>query len=108
MPSFRRLALSLLTWLCLLQDAIGGKVSSYIHHMGTFFIGLIIGFVRVQSLPLFRLPRFLWADSHAACRPVVSCAQGWQMALVILACTPLVALGGGIMVRRFGPTCLVV
>jgi ABC-type multidrug transport system fused ATPase/permease subunit len=53
----------------LVQDAVGEKVSSYVHHTCTFLVGLTIGFVR-----------------------------GWHLAIVIFAILPLIAMCGAAMV----------
>jgi ABC-type multidrug transport system fused ATPase/permease subunit len=54
-------------------EATGEKVSQFFHHMTTFLVGLIIGFVR-----------------------------GWQLTLVIIAVTPLLAVAGGVMAAVMG------
>ncbi|GAM28104.1 hypothetical protein SAMD00019534_112800 [Acytostelium subglobosum LB1] len=54
----------------LFQDAIGEKVGHFIHHLTTFFTGFAIGFT-----------------------------NGWQLTLVILSVSPLLAIGGGFMAK---------
>ncbi|KYQ88935.1 ABC transporter B family protein [Tieghemostelium lacteum] len=54
----------------LFQEAIGEKVGNFIHHTSTFVSGFIVGFV-----------------------------NGWQLTLVILALTPLIAAAGAFMTK---------
>eukprot|EP01132_Coremiostelium_polycephalum_P000417 gene417-527_t len=52
----------------LFQEAIGEKVGNFIHHSSTFLGGFVVGFI-----------------------------NGWQLTLVILALTPLIAAAGAFM-----------
>eukprot|EP01113_Clastostelium_recurvatum_P006565 TRINITY_DN1297_c0_g1_i1.p1 TRINITY_DN1297_c0_g1~~TRINITY_DN1297_c0_g1_i1.p1 ORF type:complete len:1417 (-),score=461.68 TRINITY_DN1297_c0_g1_i1:319-4464(-) len=54
----------------LMSEALGEKVGNFIHHFATFIAGFVLGFV-----------------------------NGWQLTLVILAVTPLLAIAGGFMAR---------
>ncbi|KAF2077589.1 hypothetical protein CYY_001130 [Polysphondylium violaceum] len=54
----------------LFQEAIGEKVGNFLHHTSTFISGFIIGFI-----------------------------NGWQLTLVILALTPLIAAAGAFMTK---------
>ncbi|EGG17681.1 hypothetical protein DFA_08677 [Cavenderia fasciculata] len=54
----------------LYQEGIGEKVGNYIHHNSTFLCGFIIGFTK-----------------------------GWQLTLVILSVTPLLAIAGGFVAK---------
>eukprot|EP01112_Ceratiomyxa_fruticulosa_P021647 TRINITY_DN7692_c0_g1_i1.p1 TRINITY_DN7692_c0_g1~~TRINITY_DN7692_c0_g1_i1.p1 ORF type:complete len:553 (-),score=113.01 TRINITY_DN7692_c0_g1_i1:118-1776(-) len=54
----------------MMSEAIGDKTSQFIHHFSTFIAGLAMGFV-----------------------------NGWQLTLVIIAVTPVLAICGGIMAK---------
>jgi len=75
----------------MIADGIGSAFGNYIQFMGQFIAGLVTGLILgASTVPTIACVIHCWATLRRV---------GWQLALVIISITPLLAMSGAMMGR---------